>query len=229
MRLLKAALAVAGVCLLIVGCGGGSNNANKTSTTKTTTTTTAPPLADTALPDLLLSADQINAAMGATEMRETKTHFAMSDDSATMAPKECLAVDGAAQATVYAGSGFTAVRDQTLQDGDNFAHYAEQAVVLFPTPKEAGAFFTASAQQWPTCHQYNHIQSGTQWSVGPISNANGVLSTVGTQQNAKAGGWACGRAVAVRNNTIIDINTCSAKPGDSAVKIASQIAAKVPA
>ena len=180
------------------------------------------------LPALLLSPDQVNIAMGATEMTVTKTHTSMSDDSATMAPKECLAVDGSAQAQVYAGSGYTAERDQTLQEGDNFAHYVEQAVVLFPSAKQAGAFFTASAQQWPACRQYTHTQTNSLWAVGPISNTNGTLSTTATQLNAKAPGWGCGRALAIRNNVIIDVNTCSANPTDSAVNIANQIAAKVP-
>ena len=39
---------------------------------------------------------------------------------------------------------------------------------------------------------------------------------------------ACGRALVTRNNVVIDINTCSANPADSAVNIANQIAAKVP-
>jgi len=228
MRQLVAALAVAGICILTAGCSGGGNQGTKTSTTRSTaTTTTAPPLADTALPGLLLSPDQVNTAMGATEMAVTKTHFSMSDDSATMEPKECLAIDGSAQAQIYAGSGFTAERDQTLQEGDNFSHYVEQAVVLFPSAKQASAFFTASAQQWPACRQYTHTQSRSLWSVGPISNANGTLSTTATQQNANAPGWACGRALASKNNVLIDVNTCSANPADSAVNIANQIAAKV--
>ncbi|MBV8966360.1 MAG: sensor domain-containing protein [Mycobacteriaceae bacterium] len=227
MRHVTAALAAAGVCVLAAGCGGG-NQATKTSTTTPTpTTTTAPPLADAALPGLLLSADDINAAMGANQMAVTRTGFAMSDDSATMSPKECLAVDGAAQAQAYAGSGYTAEHDQSLTDGGNFTHYAEQAVVLFPSAKEAGAFFTTSAQKWQACHEYTHTQSGSQWTVGPISNANGILSVTATQQNGKAPGWACGRALTARNNVIIDVNTCSANPADSAAKIADQIAAKV--
>ena len=137
VRQLTAALAVAGVCLLTVGCSNGGNQGTKTSTSKsTTTTTTAPPLPDTALPGLLLGPEQVNAAMGATEMAVTKTHFAMSDDSATMEPRECLAIDGSVQAQVYADSGFTAERDQTLQEGDNFTHYVQQAVVLFPSAKQ---------------------------------------------------------------------------------------------
>jgi PknH-like extracellular domain len=60
---------------------------------------------------LLLIPDQINTAMGSTEMTVTKNHTSMSDDSATMEPRERLAIDGPAQAQVYAGSGFTAERD----------------------------------------------------------------------------------------------------------------------
>src|SRR4030081_999919 len=154
---LKAALAAARTCGFTAGGSTSSNQGTKTSTTRSTaTTTTAPPLADTALPGLLLSPEQVNTAMGATGMASTTTPYAMSDDSATMAPKECLAIDGSAQAKVYAGSGYTAERDQTLQEGDNFTHYVKQAVVLFTSAKQAGAFFTASAQQWPACHQYTH-------------------------------------------------------------------------
>ena len=229
MRQLTAALAVASICILAAGCGNLGHHAHKSSPTKTPTTTTAPPVAQEALDGVLLGPDQINPAMGANAMTLTKTHAEMSDDSATMAPKECLAIDGTAQTQVYANSGYTAERDQTLTDGDNFLHYVEQAVVLFPTAKQATAFFNASAQQWPACHQYTHTQTNTQWAAGPVSNKNGVLSTVATQLNANTGKpWACGRALALKNNVIIDVNTCSANPADSAVNIANQIAGKIP-
>ena len=181
------------------------------------------------LPELLLSPEQMNAAMGATAMTVTNTQTAMSDNSATMAPAECLAIDGAAEAAVYANSGYWAEHDQSLNDGDKFTHYVKQAVVLFPTVEKAGALFDASAQQWPACRQYTHTQSESQWSVGQIANTTDTLSTTATQQNAAAPGWGCGRALAHRNNVIIDINTCSANPADTAVKIADQIAAKVTA
>ena len=224
-----AAIAVAGICVLTAGCHTQPNQGPKASTTMSTTTTKAPPpVAESALKGFLLAPEQINAAMGATEMKVTKSLIAMSDDSATMAPKECLAIDGSAQAPIYGGSGYTAELDQTLQDGDNFTHYLEQAVVYFPSAKLAGDFFTGSARQWPACRQYTHTQTNSQWAVGPISNTNGTLSTTATQLNPKAGGWGCGRALAVRNNVVIDVNTCSPNPTDSAVNIANQIAAKVP-
>jgi PknH-like extracellular domain len=227
MRHFAATLAAAGICILSASCAGGGNQANVKSTT-TPTSLIPRPVVQRELDALLLSPEQINPVMGAKDMAVTRRHDAMSDDSATMQPKECLAIDGSAQAQVYANSGFTAVRDQALNDGDNFTHYAEQAVVLFPTAKQAGVFLIASALRWPACHQYTHIQSGSEWIVGPISDTDGALSTIATQQNARAGGWACGRALAIKNNVIVDVNTCSADPKNSAVDIANQITAKVP-
>ena len=225
MRQSAAALAVAVICVLIAGCGTTKGNAKSTTTTRSMIPR---PLVERELAGLLLSPEQVNAAMGATGMTVTSTQTSMSDNSATMAPQECLAIDGAAEAPVYASSGFQAERDQSLNDGDHFTHYLKQAVVLFPTMEKAGAFFDASTQQWPACRQYTHTQSGSLWAVGPISNTNGTLSTTATQQNANAPGWGCGRALAIRNNILIDVNTCSANPADSALNIANQIAAKVP-
>ena len=226
MRQPTAALAVAVICVLIAGCGSTISNAESTTTTRSMIPR---PLVERELAGLLLSLEQLNIAMGAAGMTVTNTQTSMSDNSATMAPQECLTIDGAAEAPVYANSGFRAERDQSLNDGDQFTRYLKQAVVLFPIVEQAGAFFDASAQQWPACHQYTHTQSESQWSVGQISNANGTLSTTATQQNASAPGWGCGRALALRNNVIIDINTCSANPADSALKIAEQIAANVTA
>jgi PknH-like extracellular domain len=60
-----------------------------------------------------------------------------------------------------------------------------------------------------------------------VSDDNGAMGVLSTQQQAKTGGWACGRALAVKNNVIVDVNTCSANPANSAVDIANQIVAKV--
>ena len=225
MRHFAAAFAVAGVGIIVAGCGGG--NQASTSSTTTVTSLIPRPVVERELDAMMLTPAQINPLMGATDMAVVRKHDGMSDDSATMQPRECLAIDGSAQAQVYGDSGFTAVRDQALNDGNSFTHYAEQAVVLFPTAKQAKVFFVASGLRWPACHQYTHTQSGTKWTVGEISDTNGALSTIATQQDARTGGWACGRALAVKNNVIVDVNTCSPNPANSAVDIADQIVAKV--
>jgi hypothetical protein len=232
MRQLTATIAIVCACIWTAGCHSRSIQGTKASTTTSTTTTKAPPPAlEGALKGFLLAPEQINAVLETTDMKVTNSRDKMSDDSGTMTPRECLAVDGAAQAQVYAGGGFIAERDQTLnrQEGDNLTHFAEQAVVLFSSPKQASDFFNASVQQWQGCREYTHIQSKTRWTVGAISNANGVLSTTSTLQDAPSTGWkACGRALTAKNNVVIDVNTCSVDPKNSAVDIANQIAAKVP-
>lgn len=212
--------AAAAICVLTAGCAS-TGNAESTTPTRTLIPR---PLVERELASLLLTPEEINAAMGTTGMAVTGSQSVMSDNSATMSPPECLAVDGAAEALVYADSGFRAERDESLNNGDDFTHYLKQAVVLFPTVEMAAAFFDASAQQWPACREYTHTQSGTQWFPGQISNADGTLSTIATQKDAAAPGWACGRALQLKNNLIVDINTCSANPGDSAVKVAGLIA-----
>jgi hypothetical protein len=222
----SAALAVAFICASIVGCTSTISSAGPPTSTRTRIPR---PLVERELTGLLLNPDQVNAAMGTTGMAVTSQQAAMSDNSATMSPPECLAIDGAAEAPAYADSGFWAERDQSLNNGDNFTHYLKQAVVLFPTIEKAGEFFDASAERWPACREYTHTQSETQWSVGPIVNVGDVLSATAMLQNAAAPGWGCGRALAHRNNIIVDVNTCSADPADSAVKIAEQLAANVTA
>ena len=226
MRQPTAALAVAVICFSIVGCASTIGNAESPTTTRSMIPR---PLVERELAGLLLNPEQVNVAMGTAGMAVTNQQTAMSDNSATMAPQECLAIDGAAEAPVYADSGYWAERDQSLNNGDNFTHYLKQAVVMFPTSEEAGAFFDASAERWPACRQYTHTQSESQWTVGQISNADGTQSVTATQQNASAAGWGCGRAMAHRNNIIIDVNTCSADPADSAVRIAQQLADNVTA
>jgi hypothetical protein len=225
MRQSKVCTVLAGICLLIAGC---STTSNATSAAPADTRFDIPrPLVERELAGLLLTPQEAAAAMGSTGMMVTESQTAMSDNSAIMAPAECLAIDGAAEALVYAGSDFQAMRDQSLNNGDDFTHYLKQAVVQFPYLEKAAAFFETSVGQWPDCHHYVHTQSGSQWEVGEISTNDDILSTNVVQQEAAAPGWGCGRALALRNNIIIDVNTCSADPADSAVRIADLIGDKV--
>ena len=198
-----------------------------------TTTPPVPPVAEAALDGLLLSPDQINTVMGATGMTVTDSPTVMDDDSAVVQPATCVRTESAADASVYAGSGWSGYRGQDLMEPNGrWAHHVFQAVVLFPSAQAAAAFFTASAQQWPACsnQQYTFTRSGKSdvWVEGPVSDANGTLSITGT--SVSPGGTFCQHALTVANNVAIDTYACKDKqsPGDSAVNITHQIAAKVP-
>jgi hypothetical protein len=228
------ALALAGICVLAAGCSAHSSHATPT----TATSTTAAPVAAAALDGLLLSAAEINAAMGTgAQLSVTGDTKQMDDLSNIVSRPECLPIFSPAEATGYANSGWTALHGQDLSD-PRHKHSAVQSVVLFPSARQAAAFFTASSQSWQACSNdsFAHTMSGGRefWDVGPISNTNGVLSTVARitieiYDHPQEGDGSTGqRALTVRNNVAIEVFTYNSTANDPAVSIAAQIAAKVP-
>jgi serine/threonine-protein kinase len=201
----------------------------------TTTPAGPPPVAEAALDGLLLSAGQINAALGTSGMivAGPKNPSAMYSDT-DIADTSCLPLNGPLDSTAYSGSGVTAVHSQELDPGRP-SHTVRQGVALFPSEDAASAFFAASAQRWPACSNRQYIETDNpnrEWTVGPVSNTNGTLRAA---QTLGGGNWiwqSCQRALTVANNVVIDVSACSENrsdaQSDSAVNIAHQIAAKVP-
>jgi len=228
----RIAVALVGIGILALGCGPHSTPA---------TPTTAAPVTEAGLTGLLLSTAEIDTAMGATEMSVTREMSDMDDASALVSRPECLPIYGPADARVYVGSGWAAVHSQNLSDPAG-NHVALQSVVLFPAPEQAAAFFTASSQSWRACSNdsFMHTMTGGRevWDVGPTSEHNGVLSTdvrihrdvYDVPADQQRGDLTGQRVLTVRNNVVVDVSAFSATGNDQAgVKIAAQIAAKVPA
>jgi hypothetical protein len=209
-RQLTVVLALASACIFIASCSE-----------------TPRPVAADALDGLLLSAAEIEIAMNANGITVNGTLTEMSDDSANIPDQDCRFIDAPAEAPVYNGSGWSAVRARYLNDVD-WAHQVQQAVVSFPSANDAARFFGASVQRWPACsnRQYHYIndpgQPDTVWTVGPIVKISDTLSATRGGE-----GGACQRALTVSNNIAIDVAACPNNPGNTAVKIADQIAAKV--
>jgi hypothetical protein len=213
MRQLALALALASACIFVASCSSSTH----------------PPVAVGALDGLLLSPAEIEIAMNANGITVYETSTEMSDDSANIPDQDCRFIDAPAEAPVYNGSGWIAMRSQHLREpGDDVDHEIWQAVVSFPSANDAARFFSASTQRWPACsnRQYHYIDPGQPdvvFTVGLIVKMSDTLST--TRQGGD--GSACQRALTVSNNIAIDIATCPNNPGNTAVKIADQIAAKV--
>jgi PknH-like extracellular domain len=229
----RMALAVAGFCVLAAAC---NSNADKASPALSGSTTAAA-VAAAALDGLLLSTADINAAIGTSDSTGSGLRMRMNDLTNLVSRPECLPIFGPADGKVYASSGYSAVRHETFSD-PRHSHAATQAVVLLPTAPQAAAFFTASSQAWQACANgtFNHNMSGGRdvWEVGPVSNADGVLSTtVRITQDlydkpATQGPWTAQRVLTVRNNVVIDVFADTSTGDPAALKIAQQIAAKVP-
>jgi hypothetical protein len=232
----RIALALAGICILAAGCSSNANQAIPT----VTTSTAPPPVSDAALDGLLLSAAEINTAMGATQLSVAAEMRQLADLSALVSRPECLPIFSPAEKQAYANNGWSAVRQENLSEPPH-THAAVQAVALFPSARQAAAFFTASSESWQACSNdsFSHTMTGGRdvWDVGPISNTNGILSTAARISHViydkpapQGGGGLTGqRVLTVRNNVVIDIFTASSTANDpAAANIAAQIAAKVP-
>jgi PknH-like extracellular domain len=226
-------LVLAGVSGLAVGCstvvGGKAVPADRSGPLPQN------PVAVAALDGLLLDAGQINTALNATSMQVGFSAKGMWDWSSSISDKDCLPLDGPAQDNVYAGSGWTAIRGQRLDDSVDDSktrnHYAIQAVVAYPSARDANAFYDSSAQSWSACanRRFSDLPEGKPpvvWTVAGITKVSGTLSTSEVQEGGD--GWSCQRALTVRNNVAIDVLACAAPlAAGPAVDIAEQIAAKV--
>jgi hypothetical protein len=253
MRQLTVSLAVAAVGLLVAACGGHDQSSPASSaTTKTTTTTTAPtqpPVAQAALPNILLSLAEVDGALGTTGTTSLEKSDKLSEHNANQQsrggwkpPAECLYALDPGQTPVYANSGYVAVSGDDdfapLPPGSNDANpEVTQFVVSFPSAKEANAFFTTSSQQWPACANRQFTAPAgdadtpeVAFTTGQVSNANSTLtSTINANMTLKGKTLtnACQRALTVRSNVVIDVSGCGKDPGDLAVKVVNQIAGKV--
>ncbi|WP_245835963.1 sensor domain-containing protein [Mycobacterium rhizamassiliense] len=205
-------------------------------------------MAEISLPNMLLSPAEVDTLLGVTGSKKDKSIDALKTDSPTdlfpksyKFPDECLFITGAAEGSVYAGSGNTAVkgeRDVAPQPSGSNDQNPEltQALVLFPSADQANGFFTTSTQRWSACagRQDTVPAEGDSptitWKVGPLTNANGVLSAtyeVSASKNGQSFSQSCQRALTVRNNVAIDTEVCKPNVGDGAVTAANQIAGKV--
>lgn len=245
MRQLTAAVAVAAAGILVAGCGDSSAGDTAASSSGTTASPKTP-LAKGALPDVMLTPDDIDSALGTRGTTSDPPFTNLGEDPVHRTdytfPPECKYTIHAGLASEYADSGSTAVYGyHDLAPTSTGASQLEspdvyQFVVLFPSPEQANAFFTTSSQRWPACanRQDTVPADGThpelQWKVGSVSNANGVLSapvTVTVNGDGTNVTMPCQRALTARRNVVIDVDACRKDVGDLGVTIANQIAAKV--
>lgn len=240
-----AAVVIAAAAILVAGCGA-ANKGDSASSSATTTPSPKAPLAQGALPDLMLSPSDIDTALGATGTSSDPPITKLLEDPFKREdytfPADCRYTVHAGLASVYADSGSTAVYgyhdEAPAPVGADQLESPEvyQVVVLFPAPEQASAFFTTSAQRWPACaNRQDTVPAADgkpelQWKVGQVSNADGVLSVPVTMTivgNGASVTVPCQRALTVRNNVAIDIDVCRKDVGDLGATVANQIAGKV--
>jgi hypothetical protein len=225
VRRVRDQLIAPAICIAVAACSGGAHEA-------TTSSVSVPPIPESALEGLLLNPAQLDVVLGATQMTIIGAYDHMNDNSGPISDKNCVAIWGPGEPTVYAGSGAGALRAEALKDqpgNSDVTHAAFQAVVAFPSADKAAAFFTDSSKRWPACSNLRYTvtdsASSTAWDVGPVSTTDGTLSV--TQIQEQTPGWTCQRALTVSNNIAIDVNACGFSQTPGGTGIARQIASRV--
>jgi hypothetical protein len=208
---------------VLAGCGGGAASG----------ASQVPKLVpDSALPGLLLSADDLNAIMGTSGMTPHPPVAQMGDHRNLLPNLNCLGVWQVNEAPIYDSSHWKSVRQQMFRapDTDGWDSLVVQSVVAYRTADGAREFFTESTDRWSKCTNHNvNIQLNGQalpaWKSGDLTKTDSQLAmpyTRGSGDQTRS----CQRALSVVANLILDIQACK-PPQQSAVTQAADVADKI--
>jgi serine/threonine protein kinase len=160
-----------------------------------------------------------------TDMVMSDSSFGTYDKADYITPANCIGVVFGADNSVYKGTGFEAIRDQTFDPSrymlnDTF----EQTAVVFPTADQARAVLASQTKQWQTCasgYAYpqdpkyqlsqSHSEGAFRWVLSPVVVADdlitlkmGGVDVMGPDGNHQA----CQQALGRRANVIVKTKTC---------------------
>ncbi|UUO03508.1 sensor domain-containing protein [Mycolicibacterium novocastrense] len=180
------------------------------------------------LDDVLLTIGELNGIMGSTTMKVTSELEEMTDHSDDVSDRECLGAMYGAEGPVYAGSGWTDVRDQVAREpDDDNNHWVEQTAVLYTSAEDAQRFFDKSRAAWEGCANSTVVvgSSGDSylWELSEVRTDDEMITQVTTQQDAD--GWACQHALSAASNLTVEAWACSYSIGDEAATIARDMLA----
>lgn len=221
-------LAVAAVAVVVVLLGGGLGI--WLATRPDPKSPPAAPLEADRLSGLLLSPSDINAVMGSSTMHPGKPITSTDNSSVTVSTPDCQGALYTTQDPVYAGTGYTSVSGLVSSEpGDNYDHWVNQAVVLFPSAAKAKGFLENSAEKWKGCAgktvTVTNKSKTYRWTFAQVQGGPPKITLMDTQEGAD--GWECQRALSMANNVIVDINACGYRISDQGSQIADKIVARI--
>ena len=134
--------------------------------------------------------------------------------------------------TAYRGSGFVAVREQSLRDPVANKRFTQSAVT-FGDDDAASRYVETTKTAWEGCANrsvdFGLTESSSDhdfWSIGAVTDTDGVLTFTKTQEGGD--GWSCQGALAARDNVVVDLFTCGEHvSGLTAVRLANAMTNKV--
>ncbi|BBZ52006.1 sensor domain-containing protein [Mycobacterium heidelbergense] len=226
-------LAVVGLCLALTGCTVSA--VGRPTAAPGLGHWRPPTIPDRHLGDLLLSARDVDAIGQTTTMTLRRQFSEMSHGEGLVADRNCLDVYSPTEAAVYGGSGWVALRGRLLDNAhspaDSRKHALLQAVVGFRDADAAQQFFGQATPRWSACaHRSLTItqpdSDPVTWTLGELVSTDNTLAIMHTLGGGD--GFACQRAMGVRNNVIIETLWCGFDTVNQAGEVVAKIAAAVP-
>lgn len=187
----------------------------------------------TALEGLLLNRDQLIAVAGGTTMALVGTTTSTSDSAQIVDDRACLGLSSVGDVTVYANSGYVAMRGNQFSTPHAVAADVTQLVTSFTTPGDAQALLQRARQDWQRCAQRRfgfHSSNGNHsyfLTYDVRSRDSRITLSMRQEENAR---WGCSHAMAVQGAVVVEARVCLLNEDtDAAVNnLLDQIVAKVP-
>lgn len=192
-----------------------------------------PRILNARLDHLLLTAGDVDAVGQTTNMVLRRPISEMSHSEEQVSDRNCLDAYSPVEAAVYRDGSWVALEGQFLDNARAAAqrkHALLQAVVRFRDADLAQQFFTQATPRWSGCanRPLTFSQPGdpaVKWTFGELVATGASLSLVQTLDGGH--GFACQRALGVRNNIIIDTLWCGFDTTNQAGDVVSKIASAV--
>ncbi len=186
-----------------------------------------PPLEESALDRVMLSIGELNGIVGSTYMKITSELDEMTDHSDEVSDPDCLGVMYGAEEPVYAGTGWTAMRDQIAREpNEDNDHWVEQTAVIYPSAAKAQRFFDDSKSSWEDCAGDSITvgeDSAYLWEIDDVTTEDNLITQKSAQEDAD--GWECQHALSFVSNLTVEAWACGYGIHDEAATIAGEMIA----
>lgn len=184
-----------------------------------------PVMPDSAIGSVMLTPAEINTVVTANSteplLQAQQATYGMLNDTNLVNPEECVGIVFTGEHAVFAGTGFTAMRNQILQQQTGGyptrgLTQVQQSVVAFPTSDQANAVLASSHQRWQSCAA-GRVRRGTvgqngenklTFDFGTVRENDGVLSVVMVANSQESTGAACQQVMAAKANLVVEVRSC---------------------
>ncbi len=187
-----------------------------------------PRLDESVLDRVMLSIGELNGIVGSTTMKITNDLDDMTDHSADVSDPDCLGAIFGAEEPVYAGTGWTAMRDRVAREpNEDNDHWVEQTAVLYPSADNAQKFFDRSKSEWEACADsaifVDDADATYLVQIEDLTAEDDLITQTTTQEDSD--GWACQHALSVVSNLTVEAWACGYSIRDEAATIATEMIA----